>query len=205
VTPEYAAASCRLFVARAALNALCPNTRVTDAEPGSYEAQWWRPSEKMAAAAISQNSEAEFGSTQGDERWEESLKVSDAARQAECRTHCEILLDLFGDYFGSPGATGAWLPFGPIQDLPDWRPEQWCLLPTPRKLEFRREWMTWNDGTIPRLAQMIYREEAFDRLPVLADALEEAGCTDAAILSHYRQPSRHVRGGWVIDLLLGKS
>jgi hypothetical protein len=66
-------------------------------------------------------------------------------------------------------------------------------------------WMEWNDNTIARLAYAIYDEYAFDRLPILADALEEAGCTDADILNHCRQPSEHVRGCWVVDLLLGKS
>ena len=53
-------------------------------------------------------------------------------------------------------------------------------------------------------AQAIYDDRALERLPVLADALEEAGCTDAAILEHCRGPGPHVRGCWVIDLLLGK-
>jgi hypothetical protein len=43
-----------------------------------------------------------------------------------------------------------------------------------------------------------------DPFAILADALEEAGCTDAAILSHLRGPGPHVRGCWVVDLLLGK-
>ena len=55
-----------------------------------------------------------------------------------------------------------------------------------------------------KLARSIYEERAFDRLPVLADALEDAGCTDAIILGHCRGPGVHVRGSWVIDLLLGK-
>ncbi len=66
-------------------------------------------------------------------------------------------------------------------------------------------WLSWNDGTIPKLAQAIYDDRAFDRLPILADALEEASCTDADILNHCRQPGEHVRGCWVVDLLLGKS
>jgi hypothetical protein len=64
--------------------------------------------------------------------------------------------------------------------------------------------LAWNDGTVGRIAESIYEERAFDRLPVLADALEEAGCTDADILAHCRQPGEHVRGCWVVDLLLGK-
>jgi hypothetical protein len=68
----------------------------------------------------------------------------------------------------------------------------------------KRSWFLWKNATIPRLAQPIYDERIFDRLPVLADALEEAGCTDADILNHCRLPGEHVRGCWVIDLLLGK-
>ncbi len=65
-------------------------------------------------------------------------------------------------------------------------------------------WRTWNEGIIPGLAQAIYEERAFDRLPILADALEEAGCADAAILNHCRRPGGHVRGCWVVDLVLGR-
>jgi hypothetical protein len=69
----------------------------------------------------------------------------------------------------------------------------------------KRSWLKWNDGIIAKLAQATYNERAFDRLPILADALEEAGCTDAEILNHCRQPGEHVRGCWVVDLILGKS
>jgi len=63
---------------------------------------------------------------------------------------------------------------------------------------------TWLTPTVVKLAQTIYDRYAFNRLPVLADALEEAGCTKADILAHCRQPGEHVRGCWVVDLLLGK-
>jgi hypothetical protein len=52
------------------------------------------------------------------------------------------------------------------------------------------------------LARGIRQEEAFDRLPILADALQEAGCDDAVVLDHCRGPGPHVRGCWVVDLLL---
>jgi hypothetical protein len=66
-------------------------------------------------------------------------------------------------------------------------------------------WLTWNGGTVHRIAQAIYNERAFDRMPILADALEDAGCTDQSILDHCRHAGEHVRGCWVVDLLLGKS
>jgi hypothetical protein len=74
-----------------------------------------------------------------------------------------------------------------------------------RPVSLPPSWLAWNDGTIPKLARALYDERAFDRLPILADALEETGCTDAAILGHCRGPGPHVRGCWALDLLLGKS
>jgi hypothetical protein len=65
-------------------------------------------------------------------------------------------------------------------------------------------WLSWTGGTVRKLAQAIYDGRAFDRLPVLADALEEAACADEQILAHCRSGGEHVRGCWVIDLLLGK-
>ena len=64
-------------------------------------------------------------------------------------------------------------------------------------------WLSWNEGILRKLAQAIYDERAFEQLPILADALEEAGCTDEQVLSHCRQPGEHVRGCWVVDRILG--
>ena len=64
--------------------------------------------------------------------------------------------------------------------------------------------LAWKDGTVRRLAQVIYDERAFLDMPVLADALEEAGCQDSTILDHLRGPGPHVRGCGPLDLLLGK-
>jgi hypothetical protein len=52
-----------------------------------------------------------------------------------------------------------------------------------------------------KLAEAIYDDLAFSHLPILADALEEAGCNDPDILAHCRQPGEHVRGCWVVDLV----
>jgi hypothetical protein len=65
--------------------------------------------------------------------------------------------------------------------------------------------LTWNAGTVVKLARMIYDERRFTDLPILADALEEAGCTSEEILEHLRGPGPHVRGCWPVDLCLGKS
>jgi hypothetical protein len=62
----------------------------------------------------------------------------------------------------------------------------------------------WQTATVVSLAQAIYEDRAFDRMPILADALEDGGCTNADVLTHCRQPGEHVRGCWVVDLLLGK-
>jgi hypothetical protein len=81
-----------------------------------------------------------------------------------------------------------------------------CILGNPfRPVAVAPCCLAWNDGTVPKLAQAIYEERAFDRLPILADALEDAGCTDEAILSHCRGPGPHARGCWLVDLILGKS
>jgi hypothetical protein len=66
-------------------------------------------------------------------------------------------------------------------------------------------WLTWGGGAVRKLAQVIYDERAFDRLPILADALQDAGCANADVLTHCREPAEHVRGCWVVDLLLRQS
>jgi hypothetical protein len=63
-------------------------------------------------------------------------------------------------------------------------------------------WLAWQDGTVPRLARAVYDERRFGDLPVVADALEEAGCADADLLAHLRGPGPHVRGCWAVDALL---
>src|SRR5262249_54964478 len=62
----------------------------------------------------------------------------------------------------------------------------------------------WRTSNVTALAQSIYDDRAFDRLPILADALEDAGCDNADVLNHCRQPGEHVRGCWVLDLILDK-
>ena len=71
----------------------------------------------------------------------------------------------------------------------------------PHRVALDPNWLT---STVVALARGIYEERAFDRLPILADALEDAGCDSADLLAHCRGDGPHVRGCWVIDVLLGK-
>jgi hypothetical protein len=63
----------------------------------------------------------------------------------------------------------------------------------------------WRTTDVMLLAQGIYDAKAIDRMPILADALQDAGCDNTDILTHCRDTSlTHVRGCWVVDLVLGK-
>lgn len=62
----------------------------------------------------------------------------------------------------------------------------------------------WRTPKVVNLAQEIYDYRAFDQLPHMADALEETGCNNAEFLAHCRGPGPHVKGCWVVDLILGK-
>ena len=64
---------------------------------------------------------------------------------------------------------------------------------------------SWLTSDVLALARGIYADRAFDRMPVLADALQDAGCTNEDILTHCRDTSiTHARGCWAVDLLLGQ-
>jgi hypothetical protein len=64
--------------------------------------------------------------------------------------------------------------------------------------------LAWNDRLVPRLAQAIYEERRWGDMPVLADALLDAGCDNDEIVAHCRAGGEHIRGCWVLDLCLGK-
>jgi hypothetical protein len=103
------------------------------------------------------------------------------------------LVALLRDIFGNPWRRYAWT------DIPDGPPSG-------HELQLlNRHWLTRNDGRVVKIAQTIYDERRFEDMPKLADALKEAGCTNEEILAHCREePAVHVRGCWVVDLLLGK-
>jgi hypothetical protein len=96
------------------------------------------------------------------------------------RRHSGLLRDLFGP-----------LPFRPVTIPPSVR--------------------IWNGGTVVRLAEAAYDDRVLpagtfrpDRVAVLADALEEAGCQEASVLAHLRSPGSHWRGCWAVDLLTNR-
>ena len=70
-----------------------------------------------------------------------------------------------------------------------------------RRVSFSSEWRT---DTAVALARQMYEAREFSAMPILADALQDAGCDNADILDHCRGPGPHVRGCWVVDLVLGK-
>jgi hypothetical protein len=70
-----------------------------------------------------------------------------------------------------------------------------------RPVSFDPAWRTW---TAVALAQQMYESRDFSAMPILGDALQDAGCTDEEVLGHCRGPGPHVRGCWVVDLVLGK-
>ena len=66
-------------------------------------------------------------------------------------------------------------------------------------------WLAWDGGVIPRLARGIAAAGAYDALPILGDALEDAGCSDRTILDHCRTAGRHTRWSWLVALILARS
>jgi hypothetical protein len=91
----------------------------------------------------------------------------------------------------------------------------WDSIPPQRQVQILRDLFgnpfrpariaqSWLTPEVVALAQEIYDNYAFDRLPVLAGALEEAGRDNEEILGHCRGPGLHVRGCWAVDAVLGK-
>ena len=113
---------------------------------------------------------------QGDQMIEERFppNADRLTWEAISARHLRDSADLLRDIFGNP--------FRPAAQDPAWRTE-----------------------TVLALARGIYEERAFDRMPILADALQDAGCTSEDVLGHCRDAKQvHVRGCWVVDLVLGK-
>jgi uncharacterized protein YjbI with pentapeptide repeats len=100
-------------------------------------------------------------------------------------------------------------PTNSVEEFDDWQelPEQCDVIRDIVGNPFQPcavdpRWLAWNNGAVGGLARTIDAEADFSLLPVLADALEEAGCTERAILDHCRSGGEHFRGCWVVELLL---
>jgi hypothetical protein len=79
-----------------------------------------------------------------------------------------------------------------------------CIFGNPyQSVQVQPDWLAHNDGAAGHLARSIDEEKRFEDLPILADALEEAGCDQAELLGHCRKGGTHAAGCWVLDLLLG--
>jgi hypothetical protein len=105
-------------------------------------------------------------------------RVADEERAEQCR----LMRDILGN------------PFSPIPPKKGRRAWE----------EQRRVWLGKNEQAAAKLAEVVYRERRFEDLPILADALEEAGCDVTGILVHLRDPGPHVLGCWGLDLLLSE-
>jgi hypothetical protein len=115
------------------------------------------------------------------DKLERTEMIARSAQEAERKRQSEFLRDLFGN---------------PFRRVPLVDPA----------------WLAWKDDSVRRLAGVAYEERQLpkgtldpERLSLLADALEDAGCTHAELLGHLRSPGPHVRGCWAVDLVLGKS
>jgi hypothetical protein len=85
-------------------------------------------------------------------------------------------------------------------------PSLHCIFGNPfRRVALDTNLLKWSCEALPKMARKIYDERAFELLPILADALQEAGCRDQQILDHCRSGGAHVLGCFVVDLLLGKN
>src|SRR5205814_4153340 len=82
-------------------------------------------------------------------------------------------------------------------------PGRWlvdCVFGNPfRPVTLDAGWLAWNDGTVPKIAHAVYEGRRFGDMPILADALEDAGCSHPFLLTHCRSHGQPVRGCWVLD------
>lgn len=126
------------------------------------------------------------------------------------RHHCEVGRDECGAWIRDRTShhgthvNGERLERGPVHRL---RPDDVVVVPHLKMrvgwdFEVKPYWLCWEAGVIVSLAQRVRDEGDSAAMPILGDALEEAGCTDAAILEHLRGLGPHVRECWIIDALL---
>jgi hypothetical protein len=169
--------------------------RAREAAAAALDAPVARCLDVPAAAAAWQTALLPWG--KADERAAEQVALADAGKRAE-----PWAARSFGQHVDADAAFGVARQqerghqVGLLRDIfgNPFRP----ITPVPA-------WLTWHDGLLASMARRMYDSRDFSDMPVLADALEEAGCQDQNILGHCRSGGQHVRGCWVVDLVLGKS
>ena len=158
------------------------------------------------------NATAEQWAQAKEDAWQSTKEIpnpEDSSNPEHLAIGAIGLHNSIGDHLLGVAYATAWVKVGTPAAISE--PEAQCVLVREifgnpfRPIPIDIAWLAWNDGTISKVAQPIYDERAFDRMPILADALEDAGCDNADILTHCRNSGDHVRGCWVVDLLLGKS
>jgi hypothetical protein len=129
-----------------------------------------------------------------------------AAEAARWLLICEHDTDVFAvlDEIGEAVRRDPNYPGGPDGEAPHQADLLRDIYGTPyTQVEFDKRWRT---DTALSLASQMYDSRDFGAMPILADALQDAGCEDPAILAHCRDANQvHVRGCWVVDLVLGKA
>lgn len=123
----------------------------------------------------------------------EVLLADDSKRFWWWRDAWHLVSNVFRRSIGKPDLDAHWAVYCDLTR---------CVFGNPfRPVELDRRWLT---STVVALSRSVYADRAFDRLPILADALQDAGCDSDSVLSHCRGDGPHTRGCWVVDLLLGK-
>jgi hypothetical protein len=116
-------------------------------------------------------------------------QTSPSRRRTVLGLHAALVCDLIREIAGNPFQTHT--------VVPNWLPQDSVKVPS---------WIIVVSETARSIAERIQETGDFSGMPILADAVEEAGCTDVPMLRHLRDPeAKHVRGCWALDLILGKS
>jgi hypothetical protein len=178
--------------------------------PADYPQQAWLWGEVARRVAEGQGDEEELylvGKAEAFESWKIGAYLL-APPGVKGALHA--VWDLIWGAWDGPGASEAWNEDAAVGQA--WAAERKVQADLVREIfgnPFRS--VPWirpgSPGNVVRYFQFagdIYEAGSFKDMPLLADALEEAGCADEAILTHCRSAGEHVRGCWVLDLILGK-
>jgi hypothetical protein len=167
---------------RAGLEPVIGSARVAAAETGQFEAGVYNAAVAAAGEQITESVRGVVEALERTARWLAAYEcvpgMNEAAEVNEALgRERQEQCDLLREIFGNPFRFSAVDPQ--------------CL--------------AWNDGCIPKMARLLYDERRFAELPILADALLDAGCQDEDVLAHLRSGSAHYLGCWALDALLGNN